>query len=104
MGYWIASPFWNRGYGSEANRLLAHLAFRHLAARAMTAVVFVGNDASARLLEKVGYVRELDAHGVPLVGRPTELDQDSWTYGMTPFDFRRASGEWRVLEEQVELA
>lgn len=103
VGYWVASRHWGRGIGTEANRLAAWLAFEHLRARALTAVVFVGNDPSARLLEKVGYRREVDARGAPLVGRPTEYDRDSWTYGLTPLDFRAARGDWRPREEEVSL-
>lgn len=103
VGYWVGSRYWNRGFGTEANRLLAWLAFEALDSRALTATVFLGNDASARLLEKVGYVRETSANGEPLVGRPTELDRDSWTYGMSRFDFARARGEWRPEVEEVEL-
>lgn len=103
VGYWVAARHWGRGIGTEANRLVAHLCFVHLGARAMTATVYLGNHGSARLLEKVGYVREVDAHGVPLVGRPTDLDQDSWTYGLTRYDFQRASAGWTPREETVQF-
>jgi RimJ/RimL family protein N-acetyltransferase len=103
VGYWIGSPYWNRGLGTEANRLLAWLAFEHLATRALTATVFLGNGASARLLEKVGYVCETDANGQALVGRATELDRESWTFGMSRLDFLRARGEWEPAEARVEL-
>ncbi len=103
VGYWLGSDYWNRGITTEANRLVAHLAFEGLEARALTATVFVGNDASARLLEKVGYQREVNGRGVPVVGRPTELDRDSWAFAMTPLDFRRGRGEWRPRRTHVEL-
>lgn len=104
VGYWIAEREWNRGVATEANRLIAWLAFEHLAARALTAVVFVGNDASAHMLSRVGYRCETDSNGEALVGRPTELDRDSWTFGMTGFDFRRARGEWAPVDSEVRLA
>ena len=91
------------GYGTEAVRLAGALAFDHLRARALTAVVFMGNHASARLLEKAGFVCETDARGEPLIGRPTELDRDSWTFGATPADLRRAGGGWQPQEVRVPL-
>jgi len=95
VGYWVAPAFWRRGFGTEANRLLAVLGFEYLQARALTAVVFVGNDASARLLQKVGYVCEVDARGQALVGLPTEFERESWSFGLTRPDLRRASAGWR---------
>jgi len=103
VGYWIAAEHWGHGYGTEAVRLAGALAFDHLRARALTAVVFMGNHASARLLEKAGFVCETDARGEPLIGRPTELDRDSWTFGATPADLRRAGGGWQPQEVRVPL-
>jgi ribosomal-protein-alanine N-acetyltransferase len=94
VGYWVAPAFWNRGLGTEANRLLAVLAFEHLQVRALTAVVFVGNNASARLLEKVGYVCEVDTRGQALVGLPSEFDRESWSFGLTRPDLHRACAGW----------
>jgi [ribosomal protein S5]-alanine N-acetyltransferase len=56
-GYWIGSPFWGQGIGTEAIGLLSHLAFRHLEARTVGAEVFLGNTASCRVLEKNHFVR-----------------------------------------------
>ena len=103
VGYWIAEEHWGQGFGTEAVRLTAALAFDHLGARALTAVVFLGNHASARLLEKAGFVRETDAGGRPLVGRPTELDRDAWTFGATPADLRRLGDDWSPREARVPL-
>ncbi len=90
VGYWVGSDFWRRGVATDAGRLVALLAFEHLGAWAMTAEVLEGNHASARVLEKVGYVRECDFQGQPLVGRICEGDRPGWTYGLTPIDLERA--------------
>jgi RimJ/RimL family protein N-acetyltransferase len=55
LGYWIGRDSWGRGIGTDAIFLAAHLAFRHLAADLLRAVVFVGNDRSRRALERVGF-------------------------------------------------
>lgn len=103
VGYWVAPAFWNRGFGTEANRLLGVLAFEQLQVRALTAVVFVGNHASARMLEKVGYVCEMDRYGQALVGRPSEFERDSWTFGLTGLDLRRASSGWCPREVRASV-
>ena len=59
VGYWLGRTFWNRGIATAALRLLTAQAFaadREL--RRLWAVPFVTNVASARVLEKAGYVRE----------------------------------------------
>jgi len=55
VGYWIGSRYWGRGLATEAVRLVAHLCFEHLRAVIVYACVFVGNEASARVLAKNGF-------------------------------------------------
>ena len=58
MGYWIAREHWGKGYASEAAaRLLAH-AFSALRLHKVTAHYFARNEASGRILEKLGMKRE----------------------------------------------
>ena len=55
LGYWVAEPYWGRGIVVEACReLLAHV-FRELAPERLQARVIVGNSASSRVLEKLGF-------------------------------------------------
>ena len=55
IGYWLGVPYWNRGYMTEAIRLICHFCFKHLDAIRTYATVFVGNVGSRRALEKNGF-------------------------------------------------
>jgi RimJ/RimL family protein N-acetyltransferase len=54
MGYWIATPFWGRGYATEACRALVDIA-RTLGLPQLEGSHFLDNSASARVLEKLGF-------------------------------------------------
>jgi RimJ/RimL family protein N-acetyltransferase len=54
MGYWIARPFWGRGYATEACRALVEIA-RTLGLPCLEGSHFLDNPASARVLEKLGF-------------------------------------------------
>ena len=54
LGYWIARPYWGRGFATEACRALIEIA-RALGLPALEGSHFVDNPASARVLEKLGF-------------------------------------------------
>jgi [ribosomal protein S5]-alanine N-acetyltransferase len=54
-GYWLAEPFWGRGYMTEALSLLCHFCFAHLGAQVIEAGVFAGNGGSRIVQEKNGF-------------------------------------------------
>jgi RimJ/RimL family protein N-acetyltransferase len=54
MGYWIATPFWGRGYATEAATALVEIA-RTLGLPSLEGSHFIDNPASARVLEKLGF-------------------------------------------------
>jgi RimJ/RimL family protein N-acetyltransferase len=54
MGYWIARPFWGRGYATEACGALIDIA-RTLGLDSLEASHFIDNPASARVLDKLGF-------------------------------------------------
>lgn len=54
LGYWLAEPYWGRGFAAEAARALVSYVFRDFEVERVQAHCVVGNDASARVLEKLG--------------------------------------------------
>ena len=64
LGYWIAVPYWGRGYATEAAAAMVDYAFGTLGLRRVVAHCLTRNVGSARVMEKVGMQREgtLRAH------------------------------------------
>jgi RimJ/RimL family protein N-acetyltransferase len=58
IGYWIGEPFWGRGIATAAVRVVTLHAMAVYALCRVEATVLPWNPASARVLEKAGYVRE----------------------------------------------
>lgn len=58
MGYWIGTPYWGRGFATEAVRIVLTWAFQECGLRRVEAFCYPGNPASARVLEKVGMTLE----------------------------------------------
>ena len=54
MGYWIARPYWGRGYATEACAALIEIA-RALGIAQLEGSHFTDNPASGRVLEKLGF-------------------------------------------------
>jgi RimJ/RimL family protein N-acetyltransferase len=54
LGYWIARPFWSRGFATEACEALVDIA-RTLGLASLEGSYFLDNPASARVLEKLGF-------------------------------------------------
>jgi RimJ/RimL family protein N-acetyltransferase len=54
MGYWIARPFWGRGFATEACGALIDIA-RTLGLPSLEGSHFADNPVSARVLEKLGF-------------------------------------------------
>jgi [ribosomal protein S5]-alanine N-acetyltransferase len=58
IGYWLGRSYWGRGIATAAVRALTDWAFAHFDLCRLYAGVFEWNPASARVLEKAGYVLE----------------------------------------------
>ena len=58
IGYMILTPFWSQGFGTEAVRQISEIAFQELALDQIIGQVFLENAASARVLEKNGFLLE----------------------------------------------
>lgn len=58
IGYDLAQAYWKRGYMTEALRAIVRYGFDTLNVNRIEALVMLENDASVRVLEKVGFQRE----------------------------------------------
>jgi ribosomal-protein-alanine N-acetyltransferase len=54
LGYWIGVPYWNRGYVTEAARVVMQYGFETLGLRRIYAMHYTSNPASGRVLQKLG--------------------------------------------------
>jgi RimJ/RimL family protein N-acetyltransferase len=54
LGYWIAVPMWGQGYATEAASAMLGYGFERLGLHRIYAGHFAGNEASGRVLTKVG--------------------------------------------------
>ncbi|MBV9569386.1 MAG: GNAT family N-acetyltransferase [Hyphomicrobiales bacterium] len=84
LGYWLARPFWGRGYMSEAAEALLAQAFAD-GQSFVASGVLEGNAASLRVQEKLGFrivnERYIQArpHGRPMPHVDTILGQSQWS-------------------------
>ncbi len=58
IGYWLGQPFWGQGYMTEALAAAVRHVFATPSHDAIYSGIFVGNAASLRVQEKVGFVRD----------------------------------------------
>ncbi len=58
IGYWLAEPLWNKGIITKAVRIFCNYLFTNFNFNHLTASIFEGNDASIRVVQKVGFVLE----------------------------------------------
>jgi RimJ/RimL family protein N-acetyltransferase len=89
LGYCFSDAAWGHGYATEAARALLGWAFETLDLHRVQAETDTRNAASARVLEKLGFVREGTLREDCVVNGDVS---DSWVYGI----LRR---EWTPLSE-----
>lgn len=58
VGYWIAEPFWNKGYCSEALQQILNYGFNKLKLHKIYARHLIGNPASGKVMIKNGMILE----------------------------------------------
>ncbi len=58
MGYWVAQPFWGRGYCTEAAAAVLRYAFEMLGLNRVHAAHLTRNPASGRVMQKLGMTHE----------------------------------------------
>ena len=91
LGYCYNDATWGRGYATDAARALLRWAFDTLDLNRVQAETDTRNVASARVLEKLGFVREGTLREDCIVNG---VVSDSWVFGL----IRR---EWRPSSEPV---
>ena len=91
LGYCFGEAAWGHGYATEAARALLHWAFETLDLNRVQAETDTRNLASARVLEKLGFVREGTLREDCVVDGDVS---DSWVYGLLRRDWLgRTEGE-----------
>ncbi|RQP08877.1 MAG: N-acetyltransferase, partial [Chryseobacterium sp.] len=60
LGYWIAEPFWNRGYATEAAEAVLKFGFDTLKLNKIFATHFLHNPSSGRIMQKIGMKKEAE--------------------------------------------
>ncbi|MBI2212537.1 MAG: GNAT family N-acetyltransferase [Acidobacteria bacterium] len=84
IGYWVGQSLWGRGLATAAVQAVLPYAFERLELLRVFAAVFELNPASARVLEKAGFVREGVLRDAAIKeGRVTSMI----VYGMTLSDW-----------------
>jgi len=85
LGYCLDEPAWGHGYATEAVRALLQWAFDTLDLNRVQAEADTRNAASARVLEKLGFVREGTLREDCVVNGEVS---DSWVFGLLSRDWQ----------------
>ncbi len=90
LGYWIGVPYWGRGFATEAARAVVEFGFNTLGLHRIHASHFAGNNASGRVLEKIGMRHEgRSREHVQKWGRFVDLEN----YGLLAAEFRSGTSK-----------
>lgn len=54
LGYWIGVPYWSQGYATESARRILRFGFENLNLNRIYAYHFAANQASGRVMQKIG--------------------------------------------------
>ena len=84
MGYCLGEAAWGHGYATEAARAVLTWGFETLDLNRVQAEVDTRNAASARVLEKLGFVREGTLRANCIVNDEVS---DSWVFGLLRRDW-----------------
>ena len=89
IGYCFDEPAWGKGYATEAVRAMLHWAYETLDLNRIEAELDTRNQASARVLEKLGFEREGIRREDCIVSGEVS---DSWIYGLLRRDWKTDPG------------
>ena len=56
LGFWVAPKFWKRGIATEASKTMLYFGFRQLELKTIKASFKEGNEASNKVLNKLGFI------------------------------------------------
>ncbi len=81
-GSWLGKRFQRQGLGTEMRAAVLELAFRELGAEAAASGAIVGNEASKRVSEKLGYTiagtSTVSPRGEPLTQHDLRIERKAW--------------------------
>lgn len=60
LGYWIAEPFWSKGFTTEAVKAILKFGFEELNLNKIIAVYLTTNEASGKVMVKNGMIKEAE--------------------------------------------
>ncbi|GAA3120739.1 MULTISPECIES: GNAT family N-acetyltransferase [Nonomuraea] len=89
LGYCLDEKMWGHGYATEAAHALLGWAFDTLDLNRVQAETDTRNEASARVLEKIGFAREGTLRENCIVNGDVS---DSWVYGLLRREWRPSRG------------
>jgi ribosomal-protein-alanine N-acetyltransferase len=84
IGYELAREYWGQGIMAEAIKALLTFGFGELGLNRVEAMVLVGNTASARFLEKLGFQREATLREYEFVHGQF---RDVWLFSLLSIDY-----------------
>jgi ribosomal-protein-alanine N-acetyltransferase len=91
LGYCLDQPAWGYGYATEAAHALLRWTFDTLDLNRVQAEADTRNVASARVLEKLGFVREGTLREDCIVDGDVS---DSWVFGLLRREWRPSAAPW----------
>lgn len=89
IGYWVAEPYWNQGFATEALAAMIRFGFEELQLNKLCASHFRINPASGKVMEKCGMFKEGELKEQV---KKREIYHDLIVYGLTKNDFKKGSG------------
>lgn len=90
LGYWIAEPYWGKGYATEASRCLIEWIYANYTVNRIQAHCIAENKGSARVMEKLGMSYEGTSRS--RIHRHGKF-WDVTFYGLLRSDWEQNSGE-----------
>ena len=64
LGLYIAKNYWGRGFATEAGQAFIKFGFTELKLNRIVTIIQIGNDASVRVIEKLGFQLEYEEPGL----------------------------------------